>query len=328
MDIKNKTVLITGANGLVGIPTVEKCINEGAALVIAVDLRIGQKLLELKQQFGDRLSLEQVDLTYMHHCEDLFKNRTVDVVLHLAGIKGSPSRAAKCPADYLFPMLMFNTNIIKASHAANVSWFVYMSSVGVYHPSDVMCEDDVWNTMPSKNDWYPGWTKRMGELSLEALEIQYGWKNWTVIRPANIYGLYDNFSPEATVIGSNTWKVFNTDGDEIVCWGDGSPKRDFVFSEDVAQSAIDAVKLEVHDVINFGSATAVSIKDTIEIIVDEYNKLTGKTKKITWDTTKPNGDMIRRLDPEKQIKYGILPQTSLRDGIGKTLDCYRKTLDS
>jgi len=326
MELKNKTVLITGANGLVGIPTVEKCIQEGASKVIAVDIRIGAKLEEIKAKFGDVVSLEQVDLTYMDQCERLFKDRQVDVVLHIAGVKGSPTRAAKCPADYLFPMLMFNTNIIKASHDANVGWFVYMSSVGVYNPSDVMKEDDVWTTMPSKNDWYPGWTKRVGELSLEALGIQYGWKNWTVIRPANIYGLYDNFSPEATVIGSNTWKIFNVDGDDIVCWGDGSAKRDFVFSEDVAQAAIDSVKKEVNDVINFGSATATSIKDTIEIIVSEYKGITGKDKNIVWDTTKPNGDMIRRLDPSKQIKYGILPATTLKDGIRKTLEYYNTTV--
>ena len=326
MEFKDKKVLITGAAGLVGVPTVEKCILEGAKRVYAVDIRLSDPLAELAKKYPDQIEVVLTDLTYFHNCEDLFKKDTIDVVLHIAGVKGSPARAAKQPADYLFPMLMFNTNIIKASHDAKVGWFVYMSSVGVYSPSDVMREDDVWSTMPGKNDWYPGWTKRVGELSLEALGIQYGWKNWTVIRPANIYGLYDNFSPEATVIGSNTWKVFNVDGDEIVCWGDGSPKRDFVFSEDVAQAAIDAVKKEVNDIINFGSATATSIKDTIETIVSEYSSLTGKTKKIVWDTTKPNGDMIRRLDPEKQIKYGILPRTELKDGIRKTLEYYKQTI--
>lgn len=325
MELTNKTILITGANGLVGIPTVEKCLSEGAAKVIAVDIRIGSKLEELKSMYHDRLSIEKVDLTYLEQCEQLFKDYNVNIVLHIAGIKGSPTRAAKQPADYLFPMLMFNTNMIKASHAANVDWFVYLSSVGVYEPSDVMIEDTVWSTMPSKNDWYPGWTKRMGELSLEALQIQFGWNNWSIVRPANIYGLYDNFSPEATVIGSNIWKLFNVEGDEIICWGDGSAKRDFVFSEDVAQATIDVVKKEVNDVINFGSATATSIKETIETLVEQYKILTGKTKKIVWDTTKPNGDLIRRLDPTKQIKYNILPVNTLSDGIYKTLKNYINT---
>jgi len=325
MNIENKIILITGAGGLVGLPTIEKCIEKGAKQVIAVDIRQPLALIRLKHKYQDRLLIENKDLNYLHNCEFLLKKYKPNIVLHLAGIKGSPARATKQPADYLFPMVMFNTNMIKASFDANVDWFVYMSSVGVYNPSELMSEDDVWQTMPSKNDWYPGWSKRMGELALESLAIQYDWKNWTIIRPSNIYGIYDNFSPEATVIGSNIYKIFNVEGD-VVCWGDGSAKRDFVFSEDVAQATLDSVEKEVNDIINFGSATATSIKDTIEIIVDEFFKLTGKQKNILWDTKKPNGDMIRRLDPKKQIQYDILPKTSLREGIRKTLGNYSKNL--
>lgn len=320
MDIKDKVILITGAGGLVGIPTVEKCLVEGAE-VIAVDIRRPYDLIALKQKYKNKLTLENKDLNYLHNCESLFLNRKIDVVLHLAGIKGSPSRAAKQPADYLFPMVMFNTNMIKASYEAGVDWFVYMSSVGVYYPSEIMREDDVWKTMPSKNDWYPGWSKRMGELALESLKIQYGWDKWTIIRPSNIYGIHDNFSPDATVIGSNIWKIFNTEGD-MICWGDGSAKRDFVFSEDVAQAAVEVVKKEVHDIINFGSAKTTTIKETIEIIIHEYKNITGQLKNIQWDTSKPNGDLIRRLDPAKQIKYDILPKTSLLHGIQKTMKYY------
>jgi GDP-L-fucose synthase len=324
MEIKNKTILITGANGLVGLPTVEKCLARGASRVIAVDIKTDN----LKTIADPRLRIVEADLTYLDICENLFQDVKVDIVLHLAGIKGSPARAKLSPADYLFPMLMFNTNVIKSAFDAKVDWFVYMSSVGVYYPSDVMVEDSVWSTMPSVNDWYPGWTKRMGELSLEALGIQHSWTNWSIIRPANIYGLYDNFSPDATVIGSNIWKLFNVPGNDITCWGDGSAKRDFVFSEDVAESALQVVEKQVNDVINFGSATATSIKDTIETLVAQYEKLTGQTKNIVWDTTKPNGDLIRRLDPDKQIKYGILPQTNLESGIYKTLNHYIKNSTS
>lgn len=325
MNIENKVVLITGAAGLVGLPTVKKCLELGARTVIAVDIRQPLELVRLKQEYKERLVIQDKNLNYLHNCEDLLSTYKPNIVLHLAGIKGSPARATKQPADYLFPMVMFNTNMIKTSFDANVDWFVYMSSVGVYNPSELMSEDDVWQTMPSKNDWYPGWSKRMGELALESLAIQYNWKNWTIIRPSNIYGIYDNFSPEATVIGSNIWKAFNTEGD-MVCWGDGSAKRDFVFSEDVAQATIDAVEKEVNDIINFGSAKTATIKETIEIIVSEYTKLTGKTKNVVWDTTKPNGDLVRRLDPTKQIKYDILPKLGLEQGIAKTMEQYKQRM--
>lgn len=316
MDLKNKTIVITGASGLVGYPTVTKCLEQGAKEVIAVDINISDDLKQLKDQYP-MLSLRQLDLTYLNNCQDLFSSG-VDICLHLAGIKGSPSRATKQPADYLFPMMMFNTNMIKAAFDAKVEWFVYTSSVGVYQPSDVMREDDVWSTMPSKNDWYPGWSKRMGELALESLKVQYGWDRWTIVRPANIYGIKDNFSPDATVIGATIWKLFNTDGD-LVCWGNGSAKRDFVFGNDVAQAVIDVVKKEIKDVINFGCGEAVSIKDTIDTIVSVYKEQTGNDKNIVWDTTKPNGDLMRCLDSTKQKQYGVLPNTTLRAGITEVI---------
>ena len=322
MEFKDKRVVITGASGLVGYPTVIKCLEEGALEVIAVDIKISDELISLKSKYPiGQLSLRQLDLTYFNNCESLFSTK-VDICLHLAGIKGSPSRAAKQPADYLFPMMMFNTNMIKAAFEANVKWFVYTSSVGVYQPADVMEEDSVWTTMPSRNDWYPGWSKRMGELAIESLKVQHGWDDWTIIRPANIYGVKDNFAPDATVIGANVWKVFNTEGDEIVCWGNGSARRDFVFGDDVAQAVIDVVKKEVKDTINFGCGKAVTIKETIETIVDLYKEHTGKQKSIVWDETKPNGDMLRCLGSDKQQLYGILPATTLREGLGKVIISY------
>ena len=166
----------------------------------------------------------------------------------------------------------------------------------------------------------------MGEATLESLTVQYGWDKWTVIRPSNIYGLNDNFAQDATVISSNIWKLYNVEGNDMVCWGNGSAKRDFVFGDDVAQASLDVVKKEVKDIINFGCGTAVTIKETIETIIECYQEISGETKNIVWDETKMNGDPIRCLSPERQIKYGILPQTTLKDGIKQSIIEYKKRL--
>jgi GDP-L-fucose synthase len=307
------------------LPAVRKCLEEGANTVYAVDINIGEGLVALREQYPN-LILVMKDLIYLDNCESLFNNTHIDIVLHIAGVKGSPARSSKQPADYLFPMLMFNTNMIKAAYDAKVGWFVYLSSVGVYQPTEIMREEDVWVTTPSKNDWYPGWTKRMGEATLESLQVQYGWDNWTVIRPSNIYGLNDNFAQDATVISSNIWKLYNVEGNDMVCWGNGSARRDFVFGDDVAQASIDVVKKEVKDIINFGCAEAITIKETIETIIDCYTEISGETKNIVWDETKMNGDPIRCLSPDRQKKYGILPQTTLRDGIKQTILAYKERL--
>jgi GDP-L-fucose synthase len=322
MEFKNKNIIVTGASGLVGVPAVRKCLEEGASKVYAVDIRISPELQKLADTY-DNINLVQTDLTYLHNCESLFADTDINIVLHIAGVKGSPTRTATCPADYMFPMSMFNMNMIQTSYKANVDWFVYLSSVGVYAPADVMEEDSVWSTMPSKNDWHPGWTKRMGELALDALRIQHSWTKWTVIRPSNIYGCNDNFAKDATVISANVWKLFNVDGD-MICWGNGSARRDFVFGDDVAQASIDVVKKEVNDVINFGCGEAVTIKETIETIVEVYKEITGKEKTIVWDETKPNGDLLRCLGSGKQRQYDILPGTSLRNGLYQTISSYKE----
>ena len=321
MKVENKVVLITGASGLVGVPAVEKSVLAGAKKVYAVDIRQSPMLEELCNKYPDVVEYVNSDLTYLHNCEELFK-KEVNIVLHIAGVKGSPTRSTTQPSDYLFPMLMFNTNMIKTSYDANVDWFVYLSSVGVYQPAELMREEDVWTTTPSRNDWYPGWTKRMGEITLESLNVQYGWDKWTIIRPSNIYGVNDNFAEDATVVSSNIWKLKNVPGDTITCWGNGSARRDFVFGDDVAQASIDAATKEIKDIINFGCGTAISIKETIETIIDVYKELSGKEKTIIWDETKPNGDLVRCLSSDKQRKYDMLPGTTLRDGIKKTVEAY------
>ena len=88
MEFKGKKVIITGANGLVGLPAVKKCLDEGAEIVYAVDLRIGDNLKFLQTMYGaNKLALVTTDLTYLSHCENLFKQEKIDIVLHLQVLK-------------------------------------------------------------------------------------------------------------------------------------------------------------------------------------------------------------------------------------------------
>ena len=96
--------------------------------------------------------------------------------------------------------MQFNTNMLEAAMLSNVEWYLYTSTVGVYEPAEVLFEDDVWNSQPSKNDWYGGWAKRMGELQCQAYEKQFGKGICSIVRPANVYGPYDNFDPENAMV--------------------------------------------------------------------------------------------------------------------------------
>ena len=144
IDLNDKNILVTGANGMIGKELVRILKEEySPESVLEADLPI----YDLR---------ERVDAAYV--CDGQ------DIVFHLAGIKGSPQRCMESPASFSVPMIQFNANMVEAAHNYDVEWFLYTSSVGVYHPAEVFVEDDVWSTFPSENDWFAGWAKRIGEI--------------------------------------------------------------------------------------------------------------------------------------------------------------------
>ena len=247
----------------------------------------------------------------------LFNSIKFEGVINAFGIKGSPIRAKENPLDFLEPSIKVNTNIIENSHKHNC-WLVFMSSVGVYEPAEVFVEDTVWKTLPSPNDWFPSWSKRIPELYLEAYKVQHGYDKWTIVRPANIYGRHDNFGPESTVIASLIKRLFGEKEHPLICWGDGSPIRDFIYAGDVADGCIKCLEDKLHITTNLGSGEEISIKRMIETVA----KVSGKEVKINWDTSKPNGDMRRKMSTEIQEEYGLLPKLGFEEGIKATYKHY------
>ena len=175
---------------------------------------------------------------------------------------------------------------------------LYTNAVGVYSPADVFNEDDVWSTFPSKLDWYGGWAKRMGELHIGSLDVEYGWNKASIVRPANVYGPYDNFGEWSMVIPSLIKKGFENDVIEV--WGDGSPIRDIVYSEDVARGMIYMVENEITEPINLGSGTGVTIKEIGEIIGEYFGKEINGILQNLWVILKidnMNGEKILMVEP-------------------------------
>jgi GDP-L-fucose synthase len=307
-----KKVLITGCSGLVGTHLIKKCI-EGGYEVVGTDLYRNEFLPMDGWRFIKK------DLTSPNGVEDLFTNTTYDVVFNTFGVKGSPMRAKTKPVDFLYPSFKINTEIINQCAMSNI-WLVFVSSVGVYAPSEKFIEDSVWETLPGQADWFPSWSKRMGELLLEAYSVQYGYKKWSIVRPANIFGEYDDFSGNGTVIASTIKKVVDSSG-QIEAWGDGSPIRDFVYAGDVANGLIKMYENKINDVVNFGSGIEITIKEIVNKIV----KISDKEIDVKWDSSKPNGDLKRLMDTTKQIKYDILPEISFDKALKNVYEFYSNT---
>ncbi len=300
-------ILITGASGMVGKHLVDMCLDKGY-YVRGTDIRYDDRYDIYVKNF----EFYQADLRDFDDCKNVVTG--MDVVFHVAGVKGSPKRAAEQPNDYFTPMLQFNTNMAEAARLQGVDWYVYTSTVGVYQPAEVFKEDDVWKTYPSENDKYAGWVKRLGELQLDCFETHYGLKNYSIVRPANIYGEYDEFGEESTVIASLVKKGYN---DKLLSvWGDGTPIRDFIHAEDVARGILMSYENQITEPINLGSGDGVRIKDVAEVIANHYGQ------SIDYDTSKPNGDKIRLMDMTRANSYGFYPEVDLETGIKRVIKYY------
>jgi GDP-L-fucose synthase len=304
---KDKKVLITGGGGMIGRSLINQLIDKECKIYVA-DLTTPTDLPEGVEHL-------QVDLRFFDNCMDICKG--MNYVFHLAGVKGSPQMAKEQPVDFMVPMLQFNTNMIQAAFEAKVDWFLYTSSVGVYSPADVFFEDSVWSTFPSPNDKYAGWAKRMGELQTETYKIQYGFDRFSIVRPANVFGSYDNFNPaNAMVIPSLIRKAQENEILEV--WGDGTPIRDFIYAEDVAKGMIFAVQNKITKPMNLGSGIGYTIKEVVDLVV----KYSGKDLEVKWLSDKPNGDQKRLFDMSTSKSYGWEIEIGLEDGIKKTTEWY------
>lgn len=307
---RRKKVIITGCSGLVGIHLVKKCLEKGYD-VIGVDLKYSDNLPK-----SDNFIFYQMDLTIEENVKNLFFFETPDVVFNTFGIKGSPLRAKNNPVDFLYPSFKINTEIINQCAKNNI-WLVFVSSVGVYAPAEKFEEESVWKTLPSEADWFPSWSKRMGEILLEAYKVQHNYLHWAIIRPANIFGEYDDFSGNGTVIATQCKKIHEAT-DSIEAWGDGTPVRDFVYAGDVADAIIQLYEMRMHTTVNFGAGEEITIKSMIEELI----KISGKDISINWDTTKPNGDMRRQMDTTKQKALALLPKLGFKEALQKTYNFY------
>jgi len=312
--LKEKNILVTGGTGMIGRYLVEKLLSKKCKVTVVS--------LDEPEDLPQEVKFIKLDLTILENCMKICEGK--DYIFNLIGIKGSPKMSRERPASFMVPMIMFNTAMMEAAMRNNVKWYLYTSSVGVYHPAEVFKEDDVWKTFPSENDKHPGWAKRIGELQADAYKIQYGRDNISIVRPANVYGKWDNFDPETAMVIPSLINRIVSGESPLVCWGDGTPIRDFIYAGDCADGMIHMVENGITDPVNLGSGEGVSIREVAEAIRDNYNK----EVEIEWDITKPKGDARRLMDTTRAESYGFKCTTELHDGIRETLEWFLENRNS
>ena len=309
-NLSGKKILVTGGTGMIGRALVDKLLQRNCEITIAsID----------KPKNSDKLlkSTEFIfcDLRNFQDTQKLAKNK--DVIFHLAGIKGSPKMTAEKPSTFFTNTLMFNLNMMEAARIAGAQRYLFTSSVGVYSPSNVFVEDDVWKTFPSENDRFAGYAKRMGELQATANALEYGWNAVSIVRPANVYGPFDNFDSATGMVIPSLISRFASDENPIKIWGDGTAVRDFIYCDDVADGMIEVIEKNYTLPINLGSGTGTRISEIAAILKDIF-----PNKEFKWDTKMPKGDDVRIMDTTRAESIGIKNKIDIKHGLIKTAEWY------
>lgn len=302
---KDKNVLVTGGTGLIGRQLVSKLCDLGSnVLSVSMD----------DLQLDKRSNYMKTDLTIIDNCKDVTKD--MDIVFHVAGIKGSIEVTKSKPASFMVPMLLFNTGILEASRINKVKNLVFTSSIGAYSSSEIFSESDEEEVNPPM-DFYPGWAKRIAELQIKAYQEQYE-INWGVVRPSNVYGPGDNFDENnAMVIPSLMSKIYKKQL-PLKVWGDGSSVRDFIFSGDVAEGILNCAYFKNSSrYLNLGSGTGITIK---ELIVSLQSVIKFDFE---FDISKSNGFPKRVMNISKaQKEINFFPKTKILEGLRITWDWF------
>ncbi|MBI2676544.1 MAG: NAD(P)-dependent oxidoreductase [Candidatus Yanofskybacteria bacterium] len=305
MLFKNKNVLVAGGTGLVGRFLVKLLIEQGANVRIAS--------MDDPSRAHPQAEFKKTDLTNYDNCLAVCKD--MNYVFNLLCAKGSPDTVRKYPATLMRPMILFNTHLFDAALQSKVGGFLYTSSVGVYYPASVYHENDTERTPPPPND-FAGRAKLFGEWYATALRIEHNW-DVSIVRPANVYGPYDNFdSINAMVVPSLIKRALTED--PMTVWGDGSSVRDFIHAEDVARGMLCVSEKKPNQPVNLGSGVGVSIRELVETIASNIQP----APKVVWDTSKPSGDAQRILSTSRAQELGFRPTISLKQGIGETIRWY------
>lgn len=310
MYFKGKKVLVAGGTGMIGIPLVEMLVEKGASVRIAS--------LDDPSRAHPAAGFIRTDLTKFKNCLDVCQD--MEFVFNLLGVKASPAITTTKPASFLYATTMLEMNMLEAARQAGVPKFLLTSSIGVYAPAEIFKEDDVWSTFPSKHDWFSGWSKRIGELQVDAYKIEYQWNDIAVVRPANVYGPYDNFDRENAMVVPSLIKRALSGEDPFTVWGDGKAVRDFIHARDAARGILIVAEKMPKEPVNLGSGEGVSIKELVESVLSNLEK----KPKIFWDISKPKGDRRRIMDTTRAKELGFEPEISLKQGISEVMEWYSK----
>ena len=311
---KDAKIYVAGHTGLLGSALVKKLRAEGFTSIVT---RTHQEL----------------DLTRQEPVEVFFAQERPEYVFLCAGLTGGIQANKTCPARFLHINMMIQSNVFEAAHYYEVKHLIFYGSSCIYpknSPQPMKEECLLTGEIEVTSEAYAA-AKIAGIIACRSYNEQFGTNRFIALVPNSMYGPNDNFDLENSHVLSALMRKLNDAKEQrmknIVLWGSGNPRREFVFSEEIADASIFAVKNAdkfINSHYNIGNGVDYSIKELAYMIAE----IVGYKGEMQWDPSKPDGVHRKLLNSEKFISLGWKPAMSFDEGLKKTYKWFIKNWNS
>jgi GDP-L-fucose synthase len=309
-SLRGKRVWIAGHRGMVGSALLRRLESEGCTLLTA--------------------SRDKLDLCRQDHTDAFLAREKPEVIFLAAARVGGILANLQAPADFLYDNLAIATNVIDSAHRHGVEKLLYLGSTCVYPkfaPQPIREDSLLTGPLEPTNQWY-ALAKIVGIKLCDAYRQQHGC-DFISAMPSNLYGPNDNFDLETSHVLpafiARMDKARRNSDKEVVVWGTGTPKREFLHVDDCADALVFLMKhFSQKGPINVGTGTDLTVRELAELVAVTV----GFDGELVFDGSKPDGTPRKVTDMTRLHALGWRAQISLPDGVRQTYDWYRENLGS
>lgn len=304
---KNAKIYVAGHTGMVGSAIVRELEKQGYRNLV-------------------KRTHQELDLTRQEPVEAFFREEKPEYVFHPAGRVGGIMANSESPADFMYENMMMEMNVIHAAWKNGVKKLEFLGSSCIYPrmaPQPVTESCLLTSELEKTNEAY-ALAKISGLKYCAYLNEQYG-TDFISVMPSNLYGKNDNYHPSDSHVLPALIRRFHeakeNGAESVTCWGDGSPLREFLYVDDLADLCVFLMNhYSGNETVNAGTGREVSIKELAEMAA----RVTGFQGEIVWDVNKPNGTPRKVLDVSKARELGWTYKTELEDGIKSAYEDFLK----
>ena len=308
---KNAVIYIAGHNGMVGSAIWRTLSAKGYTNLTGAT----SKELDLRNQQAVR---------------DFIQKIKPDVIIDAAAKVGGILANNNFPFQFLMENMQIQNNLIDAAHYFGVEKFIFLGSSCIYPklaPQPLKEEYLLTGPLEPTNEWY-ALAKITGVKACQALRNQFG-KDYVSLMPTNLYGTHDNFDLTSSHVLPAMMRKFHeakhNNHTAVTLWGSGTPMREFLFVDDMAQAVVFGLENTLPDYLyNVGTGEDLTIKQLAETI----QKIVGHQGDIVWDSSKPDGTPRKLMDISKMHALGWKHKVDLEEGIQKTYNWFLENIEN